>query len=528
MSARRWRRDENALLQYKEQHQIITDFSSDSEKITAQKLASLNDQVVEAQSRRVEAETRYQQAMAIENSPDLLDSIPEIMKNELVQNIKKMEVDIYNRMSELSRKYGANHPQIVAIHTELAELNKQKAKEAKRILGSLRNEYKLAQAREESVKRAMEVQKIESLAMNKKAVQYGVLQRQAESSRNIYELLIKRFKETSLTEEMKTGNIRVVDRAEVPQKPIKPKKQLNLMLAMVVGLMGGLGLAFLIEHLDNSIKFPNEVKDDLKIPYLGPVPEFSGEIIQEGVSQELVLIHSPKSTASESFRGIRTGILFSSADTPPQVILVTSAAPGEGKSSCVANLGATLAMGGSRVVILDCDMRKPRQHKVFNCPRDTGITSVLVGSAPLSDVVVHTRIENLDLIPCGPIPPNPSEIVGSKKIKQFIDDLRKEYQHILIDSPPITAVTDAVLLSQVADSVLLVIRAGTIPKPVIQNAIEQLRTVGAHIIGGILNGVKAGRDSYYYYQYYYYYYGDDGSKKKKGVKTKKHSKGPYS
>ena len=240
-------KDENALLKYKEQHQIITDFSSDSEKITAQKLASLNQQVVEAQSRRVEAETRYQQAMAIENSPDLLDSIPDILKSELVQNIKKMEVDIYNRMSELSRKYGANHPQIVAIHTELEELKKQKANEAKRILGSLRNEYRLALAREESVKRAMEEQKVESLTMNKKAVQYGVLQRQAESSRNIYELLIKRFKETSLTEEMKTGNIRVVDRAEVPQKPIKPKKQLNLMLAMVVGLMGGLGLAFFIE-----------------------------------------------------------------------------------------------------------------------------------------------------------------------------------------------------------------------------------------------------------------------------------------
>ena len=242
-----------------------------------------------------------------------------------------MEVDIYNRMSELSRKYGANHPQMVAIQTELEELKKQKAKEAKRILGSLRNEYKLALAREESVKRAMEEQKTESLAMNKKAVQYGVLQRQAESSRNIYELLIKRFKETSLTEEMKTGNIRVVDRAEVPKAPIKPRKQLNLMLAVVVGLMGGVGLAFFIEYLDNSIKFPNEVKDDLKIPYLGPVPAFAGETTQEGVSEELVLIHSPKSTASESFRGIRTGILFSSADTPPQVILITSAASGRGQ-----------------------------------------------------------------------------------------------------------------------------------------------------------------------------------------------------
>jgi polysaccharide biosynthesis transport protein len=521
-------KDENALLMYKEQQQIITDFSSDSEKITAQKLSSLNQQVVDAQSNRVAAETRYQQAMAIENSPDLMDSIPEVMKNDLVQNIKKMEVDIYNRMSELSKKYGANHPQMIAIQTELEELKKQKAKEAKRILGSLRNEYKLAQAREESVKRAMEAQKTETLSMNKKAVQYGVLQRQAESSRSIYELLIKRFKETSLTEEMKTGNIRVVDRAEVPRAPIKPRKQLNLMLAVVVGMLGGVGLAFFIDYIDNSVKFPSEVKDDLKIPYLGPIPAFAGEITQENVSKELVLIHSPKSTVSESFRGIRTGILFSSADAPPQVILVSSAAPAEGKSICVANIAIALAMGGSRVVILDCDMRKPRQHKIFKCPRENGISSVLVGTTPLSDVIVHTPVENLDLIPCGPIPPSPSEIVGSKKLGQLIDTLRKDYQHILIDSPPITAVTDSVLLSHVSDSVLMVIHAGTTPKPVVQNAIEQLQNVGAHIMGGVLNGVQTGRDSYNYYQYYYYYYGEDEKQKKSGGRSKKPARGAYS
>jgi len=184
-------------------------------------------------------------------------------------------------------------------------------------------------------------------------------------------------------------------------------------------------------------------------------------------------------------------------------------------------------MAGSKVVILDCDMRRPRLHKIFNCPREIGISSVLVGTSPLSHVVVHTVVENLDLIPCGPIPPNPSEIVGSRKIKQLIDELRKHYQHILIDSPPITAVTDAVLLSQVSDSVLLVIRAGDTPKPVIQNGIEQLKNVNAHIMGAILNGIKTGRDSYYYYQYYYYYYGDDGEKRK-NVRGKKRRKGAYS
>ncbi len=518
---------ESALLKYKQQHQIITDFSSDSEKITAQKLASLNEQVVDAQAKRVEAETRYQQALALENSPELLDSIPEVLKNELVQNIKKMEVDIYNRMSELSRKYGPNHPQMVAIQTELEELKKQKAKEAKRVLASLRNEYRLAQAREESLKKALEEQKTASLDMNRKAIQYGVLQRQAESSRNIYELLVKRFKETSLTEEMKTGNIRVVDRAEVPKAPVKPRKGLSLLLAAIVGLMGGVGLAFFVEHLDNSIKLPDEVKDDLGLAYLGPIPDFKPEAVVEGVEPELVLVHSPKSTASESFRGIRTAVLFSSADVPPQVLLITSAGPEEGKSLLVANLALTLALAGAKVLVIDCDLRKPRVHKLFGIGREKGLTSVLVGSADLAEsIVASAAVPGLDILPCGPIPPNPAEIVGSKKLRNLIDGLKGQYQHILIDSPPVTAVTDALLLSQAVDSTILVIRAGVTPKPIVVNGLEQLRSVNAHVLGAVLNGIKTGKDSYYYYQYYYYYYGEDGERRK-GTRRKKRHSGPY-
>lgn len=325
---------EGALLRYKEKNQIITDFSSDAEKITAQKLAQLNTKVVDAESARVEAETRYQQAMALDNTPDMLDSIPEVLRNALVQEIKKMEVNLYNRMSELSRKYGRMHPQMQAIESELVDLKKRKAQEMKRVVNSLRNQFKLAVAKEESLKKALARQKGETLNMNKKAVRFGVLKRQAESSRNMYELLIKRFKETSLTEEMKTGNIRIVDPAEVPLQAVKPKKKLNLLLALVVGLTLGVGLAFFLEYLDNTIKLPDEVRDYLKIPYLGPVPVIAKNKNRDGIPTDLVTLHSPKSTASESFRGVRTGILFSSADNAPQVILVSSAGPGEGKTIC--------------------------------------------------------------------------------------------------------------------------------------------------------------------------------------------------
>ena len=512
---------EKALLRYKEENQIITGFSSDAENITAQKLAELNVQVVEAESKRVEAETRYHQALTLKNSPDMLDSIPEVLSNDLVKEIKKMEVTLYNRMSELSKKYGRNHPQMVAIESELADLKKRKALEAKRVVNSLKNEYKLALAREESLKHSLSKQKTESLKFNKKAVQFGVLQRETESSKHMYELLIKRFKETSLTEEMKTGNIRIIDKAEVPRLPVKPKKKRNLLLAVIVGLSLGVGLAFFLEYLDNTIKLPEEIKEHLKIPYLGPVPAFTPDGNQSTVPVDLVTIHSPKSTASESYRGIRTGILFSSADTTPQVIMVTSAGPREGKTVSSANLSVCMANAGSRTLLVDGDMRRPRVHKVFDMDRNIGLSSILVGTESPEHAIVASGIQGLDILPVGPIPPNPSEIIGSKKMKLFLNDLRKEYARIIIDSPPISAVTDAVALAQMVDTTLLVIRAGITPRQIIQNSLEQLSAVNANVLGAILNAVSVGRDSYYYYQYYYYYYGEDGDKRKRSQKRKR-------
>ncbi|MBW1962336.1 MAG: polysaccharide biosynthesis tyrosine autokinase [Deltaproteobacteria bacterium] len=514
---------ENALLRYKEKHGIITGFSSDAEKITAEKLAQLNAQVVEAESRRVEAETRYRQAMALEQTPDMLDSIPEVLKNDLVRQIKKMEVDLYNRMSELSKKYGRNHPRMVAIRSELAELQKRKMQEVKRVVNSLRNEYRLAVAREESLKQALAAQKAESLELNKKAIQYGVLQRQAESSRHMYELLIKRFKETTLTEEMKTGNIRIIDRAEVPLHPVKPKKRLNLMLAVVVGLMLGVGLAFFLEYLDNTIKVPDEIKSFLRVPFLGPVPAFSTAGDYDGIPPDLITVHSPKSSASESYRGIRTGILFSSADSSPQVLMVTSATLDEGKTSCSANLGIIMAQGGSRVLLLDCDMRRPRLHHLFELQRESGMSNFLVGSGELEGIIRKTPIKNLDVIPCGPVPPNPSEILGSNRMRNLIKTLRNQYQRIIIDTPPVTAVTDSMVLVPMVDGVLVVIRAGVTPRQVVQNGIDQLRSINARILGAVLNGVRTGRDSYYYYQYYYYYYGEEEGKRQKRVGRRKKS-----
>jgi len=518
---------EQALLKYKEQHDIVTDFSSDVEKVTAQKLAQLNTQVVEAESKRVEAETRYQQAAAMSGSPEMLDSVPEVLNNDLIRQIKSMEVDLYKRMSELSKKYGEQHPQMIAIESELKTLQKRKAQEITRVINSLRNEYKVAEAKEKSLKAALEKQKKESLDLNQKAIQYTVLSREAESAKQMYDLLIKRFKETSLTEDMRTGNIRIIDRAEVPKSPVRPKKMFNILLAVILGIVAGTGLAFFFEYLDNTLKLPEDIQKYLRVPYLGPVPAMALDGKPESKEQpELVTLHSPKSTASEAYRGIRTSVLFSSAEKPPQVLLISSAAPQEGKTSTALNLAITMAQSGGKVILLDGDMRKPSLHKVFGFPKEKGLSSVLVGNCLFQDVLLNTPVPNLDMIPCGPIPPNPSEILGSPRMAHLLEELRKSYDRVIIDTPPITAVTDAAVLGRMVDGAVVVVRAGATPREIVRNGLIQLQAVSSPILGVVLNGVDMNRDGSYYYQYYYYYYGEDGSKKKR-AHTRKRSRIRY-
>jgi exopolysaccharide transport family protein len=519
---------EQNLLRYKQEKGIITDFSSNVETITAQKLAEINKQVLEATAKRVEAETRFRQAKGLEGNTDAAGSIPEVMSNPLIQDIKKQEVEIYKKLSELSKRYGSNHPQIIALNNEIKSLNARKAGEIQRIVNTLQNEYRVALAREQSLRGSLGQQRGESLSMNEKAIDYGVLKREAETSRDMFDLLVKRFKEASLTEDIRTGNIRVIDPAEVPKAPVKPKKMQNILLAIIVGLSLGLGLAFFLEYLDSTIKLPEEINAILKIPYLGPVPAIAATGTEGGEeggertpADDLIALHSPKSTASESYRGLRTSILFSAADASPQVILVCSAGPQEGKTITCANMAITMAQAGGKVIVLDCDMRRPKLHKLFRAERDRGMSNILVNNCTLDEAIIHTAIPNVDVIPSGPVPPNPSELLQSHHMKNLVEELRSRYERIIIDSPPITAVTDAAILASFVDGVVVVIRAHETHREIIKNGIGQLKAVNAKILGAVLNGVNMGRDSYYYYQYYYYYYGEDGEKHRKERKKKR-------
>ncbi|MEJ2637618.1 MAG: polysaccharide biosynthesis tyrosine autokinase [Calditrichia bacterium] len=366
------------------------------------------------------------------------------------------------------------------------------------------------------------------------ALELARLTRQMEVDQNTYILMTQKLEETRISEAGQRENVRILDYAILPEFPVKPKKKLNLMLGALIGLGFGIGLTFLLEYFDDSIKDPEEL-ERMGFPILATIPEISGEEVakkiqsQNGNKDELIqaaqiatklITHfDPKSPISEAYRILRTNIQFKNQKNKNIVVLITSSAPKEGKSTTVANLAITMAQLGSRTVLVDADLRRPVVHSIFNLKKEVGLTNYLVGKTEIGDIVKPTFIENLSVITSGPLPPNPSELLGSDAMHQFIDELRGSYDAIIIDSPPVIAITDSAILSTLADGIVLVIKAHQTHREAIKRAKTLLDNAKANIFGCLLNGVNIERTygSYYHYYYYHYYqyYGHNLKRQKK-------------
>jgi succinoglycan biosynthesis transport protein ExoP len=515
---------EQALQQYREKYGVVAITpkgpGKETETIASQKMMMVSSQLVEAQQKRMEAETKYRKALELVKNPDQAESIPEVVNNPLINQIKNQEVELLRKKSELAEKFGQKHPTMVALTQEMENLAGKKKQEIRNIVSSLKTHYDVSVSQEKLLKTAAYQSRNESIDQNKVAIQYQVFQQEVESNRTLYDMLLKRLKETNVSEENKMISIHVVDPAEVPQYPAKPRTIRNLILAVLIGLIGGIALAFFFEYLDNTVKTPDDLERHFSLPYLGPIPNFEMKAGDPG--QDLIVLNTPKSSASESFRGLRTNILFSAAKQVPRAILITSSAAQEGKSLVASNLAVTMAQGGGKTVILDCDMRRPRLNKIFNVSRDPGMSNILVGETPWEKTVQKTRIENLSFIPSGPIPPNPAELLSSDLMEELIKALKSQYDRIIIDSPPITAVTDSVVLARadVTDGLVMVIKAGKMSRDVIGSSIRQLRDMKAHFLGVVLNDINFAKDQYYSYHYQYYYGEEQEGKIKERYKNR--------
>lgn len=503
---------QNTFMEYRQEHNIITDISPETERIRAEKLADLDSKITEAKTNRIKAQNRYEKAQDFISNSGNLDSLPSILSNEVTSSIQKSEMELSITLSDLSKKYGANHPQIQAIESQLQNLKQKKLQALKTIVTSLRNEYQTLLSEEKMLEQTLEEEKQEAMELNQIAIQYGVLKRQAQNAKEMYDLLVKRFKEASLTEDIKTVNARIVDSSQVPESPDRPQKKRNLLLAVVLGMFVGTGLSFFTEYMDNTLKQPEDLTQKLGIAYLGMIPAMK---LGKNLEPAQVCISDPHSIYSEAYRGVRTNLLFSAADTTPTTVLIASAGPGEGKTVTAMNLAVTLAHAGTSTVLVDCDLRKPMLHKHLKLSRDKGLSHVLTGSMELSEVQFPTEIENLTFVPSGPTPPNPSELLGSQSMQAMLFSLAESYDRVIIDSPPITAVSDSSILASQADGTILVVQAFETPLKMVQTSLDQIRTVQAKVLGGVLNGVDMEKEGAYYSYYSYYYYHSTGDKKGK-------------
>jgi capsular exopolysaccharide synthesis family protein len=507
-------KSEDARIAYERQNQIWT--LDDKQNMTTQRLSDINKQFTDAQAERMKKESLYEFAKA-----GNLDAVPQLDSNSALTELLKKRGEMSADYADAFQQYGPNFPKVLRLKAQLKDIDDSIEKEKQKILDVLESDYREARQRETLLADALNQAKVETNQMAEKMVEYNILKREAEANKALYEGLMTKMKETAISGALRSSNIRVVDPAMIPTTPARPAKTKNIILSFLVGLVGGIGLALLREYLDNTVKTPDDIETLARLPSLAVVPQFAGsnghkrrgmlpDFSENGHDKrmELVAQHLPKSQMSEAFRALRTSILLSQAEHPPQVILVTSALPREGKTTAAANLAVTLAQLGDSTVLVDADLRKPGIGRLLNLGtgKYAGLSSYLAGVSSLDLVSVpHPAIPNLVAIPTGPLPPNPADLLSSHKLADAIVELRAKFKFIVIDSPPVMAATDAVILSVQADGVLLVVRSGETPKVAFTRTRDLLTSVKSRILGVVLNAVDSSAPDYYYsYRYYPY------------------------
>jgi capsular exopolysaccharide synthesis family protein len=510
---------EDKRIAYERKNQIWT--LDDKQNITTQRLSDINKSLTDAEQERMKKESLYQFAKA----GDIAD-VPQLRENPIFQGLIQKRQSASEEYIEAVNQYGPNFPKVQRLQAQLKDLDQLIKKEQINTLNRIENDYREARQRETLLTQALDQQKAAANEMAERMVEYNILKREAEANKALYDGLMTKLKEVGISAALQSSNIRVVDPAMIPAYPSRPAKARNIALAFLVGLVGGIGLALMREYLDNTVKTPDDIETLARLPSLAVVPQFgasngngsSRKRLLQGISTnghdkriELVAQHLPKSQMSEAFRALRTSLLLSQPGRPPQVILVTSALPREGKTTAAANLAVTLAQLGDKTVLVDADLRKPGVGRLLNLgsSKYAGFSSYLAGVSSLDLVTVpHPDIPNLAAIPTGPLPPNPADLLSSNKLSEAIAELRTKFKFVVIDSPPIMAATDAVILSVQTDGVLLVVRSGETPKEAFTRTRDLLVSVKCHILGVVLNAVDSSAPDYYYsYRYYPYSYG---------------------
>jgi polysaccharide biosynthesis transport protein len=503
------------LYRFKKDRNLLAVSLDDKQSMLSQNLSNVNTKLTDLHIKILELDAKRRMIQSARNDILEQETLPEIREKDSIKSLRDSFMQYSKEYADLSSKYGPEHPRMKALSGQMAVVRQTYEKEMDAVLTTFEKSYKTLVDNERALKTLMESQKKEAIELSKIEVDYKPLQRSSEQNVKMYGLIAARQKEIDITGPMKTNNVRVLERAIVPGAPVRPKPVQNLLLGLLLGLGTGIALAFVIEALDNTLKTQSDVEQFLGVPVLGLVPMIGTSATQEATQsgdnlreRDLGVFLDPKSVAAECCRSIRTNILFMSPDRPLRTMVVTSPSPQEGKTTTAINLGVTMAEAGGRVLLVDTDMRRPRLHRSFGVPNQTGISTLIVGKCSLEDAVKRTDVPNLDVLTCGPVPPNPSELLHTDRFGVVLADLAARYDRIILDSPPTSAVTDPAVLGNLADGVVLVIKAGETTRESAMHARRQLVAAKARLFGVVVNAIDFSNPAYgyeYYYRNYYRY-----------------------
>jgi succinoglycan biosynthesis transport protein ExoP len=519
------------LVRYQREHEILG--MDEKQNIITAKLDELNKELTVAESERMDKEALSH--LVESGDPDQIASsggdidVTSQAPAGLLETLRGRQAEIKLQAADLSTQFGPAYPKLAQLNNQLKELDSQILGEMKKIQAKVRGQYMTALRRESMLHDALERQKQEANKLNESAIEYNLLKRDAETYRALYEGILEKLKEAGVSAGLKSNNFRIVDSARPPTFPIEPNIPRNLGFALVLGLASGVGLAFMLDGLDNTIRTTEQAQNISGLASLGMIPLGSKSARDGPNAKRLVIASSkeavelvtqvrPQSQMAESYRALRTSLLLSNLGSPPKVIMVTSALPQEGKTTTSINTAVVLAQKGVRVLLIDADLRRPSIHKTLGMGPRSGLSNVLTGSTSLEQAITRSAIlPNLFVMPAGTPPPNPAELLASMNMKEVLAKLSEEYDHIVLDTPPSLSVTDAVVLSPRADAVILVIRSGKTTKQALRRARDILAQVNAKVVGVLLNAVDlTSPDYYYYYEYqgkYAGYYREDEASK---------------
>jgi polysaccharide biosynthesis transport protein len=492
---------------------VTADRMGQPQDIITQQLTIMSEAVLKARADRMAKESLLTQASVQDpfTLPAVLQSLP-------IGQLKQVGADLEGEYRRLSQVFKPDYPKMLQLKEKIEENRRQVRTEVDRMLASLKADYESSVRSEKALEASLAKQSTLARGLAENMAEYNLLRREVDTNRDLYGSLLSRLRETQISAALLTSNISVVDAAEIPASPSRPRKGLNLAIACLAGLAGGIGLAFLFEYLDTNIKDTKEVESLLRVPALGVVPSRAAfermlarrKTLEAGSTSPTpfaLVAHSElPSVFAEAFRNLRTSILYSTPERPPKTLMMTSLQPEDGKTSLVTNLAITLAqLGGSPVVLVDADMRRPMVHRVLNVESTPGLSTYLTGQADLDQVIVPSGIPNLFVIPAGRIPVNPAELLASARLREGIEALSQRFAYVVFDTGPLFGVSDAMILAGQLEGTVLVLRHGRASRDAAQRAIRSLVAVRARLLGVILNDVDIHANSYGYYDSYYGY-----------------------